>query len=182
MKKIAYICAFPLVIALGFKSTEFTSDNDKRLNFTVGDSSFLTSASQANLAEIEAGRLAVSMSTKDAVKQIGQMMVNDHTIAQNELAALAQNQNITLPTETDGEHKNMIDQLSKLSGTAFDSSYLRSQLIDHQMAITLFEQEAQNGKDDSVRAYAQKYLPKLKDHLKMIKKHKSMPGDEKMGM
>jgi len=57
--------------------------------------------------------------------------------------------------------------LSMLMGMAFDSTYINSQVMDHQAAIQLFQSEASNGNDSRLRDYAQKYLPKLQMHLQM---------------
>ncbi len=144
------------------------------------DSSFLRSASRANLAEIEAGKIAVQSSKTQAIKKIAEMMIADHTTAQNELIALANRQNVKVPRSPDPEHDTINAHLSNLSGDAFDSAYLKSQLIDHKAAIALFEKESLDGADDAVRAYATKYLPKLKNHLSMIKMHNGMAADTKM--
>jgi len=40
-------------------------------------------------------------------------------------------------------------------------------ISDHEKAIALFQAEAKGGTDADLKAYAEKTLPKLKDHLKM---------------
>ncbi|MDP4214510.1 MAG: DUF4142 domain-containing protein [Bacteroidota bacterium] len=136
----------------------------------VDDPSFLSRASQANLAEIEAGKLAAYKGTSAVVKKYGQKMVADHTTAQAELVALAKKENTTIPKEPDPEHQALKEQLASLSGNAFDSAYIKSQLTDHQAAVSLFTEELTTGTDPDAIAYAKKYLPRLKMHLNMIQK------------
>src|ERR1044072_1432491 len=45
----------------------------------AADSSLLTDIAQANMAEVETGKLALEKSTKPDVKKFAQMMVDDHT-------------------------------------------------------------------------------------------------------
>src|ERR1700759_2404039 len=131
------------------------------------DQTFFNQASQANLAEIAAGKLAENKGNPK-VKSLGKQMVSDHTTAQNELVALAKKENITIPVSPDAEHQQALTDLNKLSGKSFDSAYMASQLADHKTAVALFSEEAVNGTDPGAKAFATKYLPKLKMHLQMF--------------
>ena len=131
------------------------------------DQSFFNLASQANLAEIAAGKLAETKGSAK-VKSLGKQMVADHTTAQNELVALAKKESITIPMSPDTEHKQALADLGKLSGKSFDSAYMAGQLADHKSAVALFSEESVNGSDPGAKAFAAKYLPKLKMHLQMF--------------
>jgi putative membrane protein len=151
------------------------------LSFKKADDSFLSKASQANLSEMEEGKLAASMGESAEVKKYGQQMLNDHTAAQNDLLALAKKETVSLPKAADEEHQAIKMELMKLSGHAFDSAYLKNQLLDHQSAVVLFQAEIESGKDPDVIVYAKKYLPKLKMHLQMFQsaasESKNISGD-----
>jgi putative membrane protein len=131
------------------------------------DESFFNQASQANLAEIAAGKLAEAKGNAK-VKSLGKQMVTDHTTAQNELVALAKKENVTIPMTPDAEHNQALADLNKLSGKSFDSAYMSGQLADHKKAVALFSEESVNGSDPGAKAFATKYLPKLKMHLQMF--------------
>jgi putative membrane protein len=135
---------------------------------TKADNAFLSKVSQANLAEIEAGKLAQSKGTSDTVRMAGKKMVDDHTKAQNALITLARSEKITIPRTPDSVHKSLIKKLSSLSGPAFDSAYMQSEWADHQATVALFQEEMQNGTDPDAKSYAGKFLPVLKTHLKMF--------------
>jgi putative membrane protein len=96
-------------------------------------------------------------------------MVADHQMAQDELVQLARKEGVSLATEPDTEHQRMNTQLAVLSGRKFDSIYMNMQLLDHQVAVQLFQQEFNVGRDSLARVYATKYLPKLRHHLMMAK-------------
>ncbi len=131
------------------------------------DQSFFNLASQANLAEIAAGKLAETKGNAK-VKSLGKQMVADHTTAQNELVALAKKESITIPMSPDAEHNQALADLNKLSGKSFDSAYVTGQLADHKTAVALFSEESVNGSDPGGKSFATKYLPKLKMHLQMF--------------
>jgi putative membrane protein len=131
------------------------------------DQTFFNLASQANLAEISAGQLAETKGNAK-VKSLGKQMVTDHTTAQNELVALAKKEAVTIPMSPDADHKQALSDLNKLSGKSFDSAYISSQLADHKTAVALFSEESVNGSDTGAKAFATKYLPKLKMHLQMF--------------
>jgi putative membrane protein len=131
------------------------------------DQSFFNRASQANLAEIAAGKLAEARGNAK-VKSLGKQMVADHSTAQNELGALAKKESITIPMSPDADHTQALADLNKLSGKSFDSAYMAGQLADHKTAVALFSEESVNGSDAGAKAFATKYLPKLKMHLQMF--------------
>ena len=54
-----------------------------------------------------------------------------------------------------------IDDLKKLSGTAFDQAYMNMINTDHQTTLSLFER-ASNSSDSAIRKFAKKYLPVLR--------------------
>jgi putative membrane protein len=132
------------------------------------DHHFVTDAAVGGMAEVELGKVAAEKAANADVKQFGQRMADDHGKANDELKSLAQSKQITLPSAIDAKHKATIDQLSKLSGEAFDRAYVQEMLKDHQKDVAAFRAESKSGKDPEVKAWADKTLPILEDHLKMV--------------
>jgi putative membrane protein len=133
------------------------------------DKTFMTTAAQANLAEVEAGRMAAEKATNSDVKKFAQMMVDDHSQANSQLTDLAQKKNITLPNMPDEAHRKDAARLSDLKGAEFDRSYMTMMVQDHVKAVALFEANSKSAKDNDVRAFAEKTLPVLKHHLQMAR-------------
>ena len=52
------------------------------------------------------------------------------------------------------------------SGAAFDRGFIEAQVKAHQEAVALFETQANGGGDAELKAFAQKQLPALRNHLK----------------
>ncbi len=139
------------------------NDDDVGINET--DRSFLINAGYVNHAEIDAGQLASTKSSIEGVQMFGAMMATEHTQALIELESLTNNKQVTLPAAPDPAHQQLKKHLMSFSGYSFDSAYMRSQIADHQNAITLFESEISEGDDQQARDYAMKYLPHIRMHL-----------------
>ena len=129
---------------------------------------FMKNAADGGLAEVELGKQAVKNAQDPEVKKFGQMMIDDHTKANNELKALAAKKNVTLPTDM-GSYKGDVDDMSKLKGADFDSEYVDHMVDDHEDDVAAFEKQANSGADPDVKAFANKCLPVLKKHLEAIK-------------
>lgn len=132
------------------------------------DLSMMTDLAQANIAEIETGKLALEKSRNDQVKKFAQEMIDDHTAALQQLQTLAQAKGVTLTGETDLQHKTRATAMRALSGDTFDSQYLkRVGVNDHQRTLQLLEKAQRSSTDPDLKAMAGKMIPTVQDHLQM---------------
>jgi len=92
------------------------------------------------------------------------MLEKDHTANNQELKSLATSKGVVLTTTLDAEHQQLHDRLEKLDGGAFDRAYTSAMVDGHKKMIALFEQ-ASVSKDAQVKAFAEKTLPTLREHL-----------------
>ncbi len=127
---------------------------------------FVTQVVQDSMAEVQLGQLASQRALRDEVKQFGQRMVRDHTQVHNELKQLAAQKGITLPQDSGDEHREVMENLSKLSGADFDRAYMNSMATED---LSSFEREAQQGQDQDLKAWAAKTLPMLQEHLRIAR-------------
>jgi len=146
-------------------SVTLLGNNTDSLDF---DKDFMVEAASGGLMEVQLGQLAQKQASGTAVKKFGQMMVNDHTKANNELAALARQKNIVVPAEPGKEAMEHIQKLQQESGANFDKDYVSLMVDDHKEDIEHFEKAAEKAKDPDIKALAAKTLPTLRHHLQMI--------------
>ncbi len=132
-----------------------------------GDRKFFTDASQGGMLEVELGKIAAEKGSNPDVKAFGQRMVDDHSKANDQLKDLATKKSVKLSASLSPSKKQMVAKFNKLSGAAFDSSYMSHMVTDHKQDVAEFQKEAKNGKDSDVKAWAESTLPTLQDHLKM---------------
>jgi putative membrane protein len=133
------------------------------------DKKFMTKAAEGGIAEVQLSTIAAQKATNADVKSFANRMVNDHGKANDELKQLAANKGVTLPTDTDKEHKDLADKLQKESGNKFDKDYMESMVKDHDKTVAAFEKESKDAKDADLKNWVSNTLPTLKDHQKMAK-------------
>ncbi|MGN6482500.1 DUF4142 domain-containing protein [Luteibacter sp.] len=134
------------------------------------DAAFVKAASAAGLAEVNLGNLATQKGESDDVKAFGKTMVSDHTVAGDELKAIASKKSLPVSSEPMPADAKAAELIGKKSGAAFDQAFKKQMVADHQKAIKLFTTESTTGKDADLKAFATKTLPTLKHHLEMAQK------------
>jgi len=132
----------------------------------TADRDFYAKAAAGGMAEVETGALAQLKGHSAAVRDFGEMMVRDHTKANDNLKLIAGRQNIELPTEPDAKHKAKKQELEAVSGAAFDTAYIQAQVADHEATESLLKQEIESGTDAEAKAWAREALSTVTAHLK----------------
>lgn len=132
------------------------------------DSKFAVEAANGGMAEVALAKLAQTKGTNAKVKDFAAMMIKDHTMANEELMALAKNKNITLPTTVGADEQKAMGDLQAKSGTDFDKAYVDQMVSDHKKTVDLFEKATTDAKDADIKSFAIKTLPTLKNHLAAI--------------
>ena len=92
-------------------------------------------------------------------------MVNERTLAQTELNAIALQNNVLLPQQPDSIHRAMEQQLQFLTGSAFDDLLISTIITDHQYAIDIFTTQINSGDGQEIINYANKQLPLINEEL-----------------
>ncbi|PJJ58921.1 DUF4142 domain-containing protein [Hymenobacter chitinivorans] len=134
---------------------------------TMQDPTFLMTAASSNLLEIQMGQMATQKSTNADVKRFGQMMVDHHTKATQELKTVASPLGVTLPQTMMPVHQAMADRLMSKSGKAFDEDYMDAMEMAHKMDIAMFEVKSNGAETPAVKSFATKTLPMLRSHRTM---------------
>ena len=125
---------------------------------------FIVKAVQGNLAEVQMGELAQEKGASDGVKSFGRMLQADHSAANQQATAAAAAIGVTPPTEPSKKQKADYARMSKLSGAAFDSHFVKHMVDDHKKDIAAYQKESKK-QDGQVSQYAGATLPTLQKHL-----------------
>jgi putative membrane protein len=133
------------------------------------DHEFAVDAASGGMMEVQLGQIAATNAASAKVKEFGQMMVDDHSKANDEMKALAATKGITLPATPGEKHQKHINDLKDKKAADFDKDYISMMVDDHEEDIKKFEEEANNGKDAELKAFAAGKLPILRKHLEMAK-------------
>jgi putative membrane protein len=142
------------------------------------DQKFMEKAVQGGLAEVQLGSLAAQKAHSPEVKQFGQRMASDHSKANDQLKQAASQKNVNLPTDMDSSSQREFDKLQKLSDAQFDREYMKNMVSDHEKDIKEFKNESKSAKDADLKAFVDKTLPTLEDHLTQAKSAQAAANNE----
>ena len=132
------------------------------------DQDFMVAAAQINLAEIKLGGIAIRNGRREEVQNFGRRMVEDHTAINDDLKRLAAQKNVVLPAALYAGNQMMVDKLTALTGSEFDRAYVSGMFKGHKKAVKAFKAESAATSDPDVKSFADKSLPQLEEHLKLI--------------
>lgn len=132
------------------------------------DSQFAAMASVGNTFEIGSSRLALQRSRNARIRAFARMMIADHTRAQAKLDAFAAASGTQAGLMIDPAHQQMLDQLSALSGAAFDQAYATDQVAAHQESQQMLASYVSSGENPNLQQYASTTLPIVNMHLRRI--------------
>jgi putative membrane protein len=126
---------------------------------------FVAMAASSDMFEIQSSQLALENARSDEVKEFAQEMIQDHTQHTQQLMEVAQEENLSAPSEMAEMHQELMQTLSAASGDEFDAAYAQAQVQAHQIALALMTGYAENGDNEDLQAQAQKAAPIIQEHL-----------------
>lgn len=146
------------------------SDTRKTGKLARGDRQFIQEAAEGGMFEVQAGQLAANKAGDDAVKTFANKLVEDHSAANNELVQLANSKGLELPAAPGRSKRHDLEKLGKQSGAKFDQMFVKDAVKDHEKDVKKFEKESGKVKDADLKAWIDKTLPHLREHLAMAQK------------
>ena len=129
------------------------------------DTDFVVETASSGLMEVQLGEMAAKSATAANVKEFAQMMVTDHSKANEELKALAGQKGIAIPSTPGEKHMGHINSMQEKKGADFDRDYMKMMVEHHEEDVSEFEEASQSAKDPDIKAFAAKTLPVLRQHL-----------------
>lgn len=168
------LCTALFGTAAIFAPTMLTAQTPAQL--TAKDKAFIAESAEGGLKEIQFGQLALQKSNNDQVKTFAQKMITDHTQLNNDMMPFAQQAGITPPTQLKPKDQAEYDQLSKLSGNAFDKKYIQSMVKDHHQDLKEFRAEEATAADPTLKTTVQNGEKVIKEHTEMADKMAGKQG------
>jgi putative membrane protein len=130
---------------------------------------YLSTAASSDQFEIQSGQLAQTMSQNPGVRQIGQMLVTDHTNSTQQLTAAAHSAGITVPPPALlPEHAALLQQIQSAPPGQFDTVFRDVQIQAHQQALALHQAYASGGDTPALRTAAAAIVPVVQNHLNAL--------------
>jgi putative membrane protein len=167
---IALAVALSATPAVVFGADKAKAEQVPRASLTKDDERYFERLAQANMAEVEAGKLGQSKAVSDEVKKYASQMVADHGKMLDQQKAMASAKNISMIASPAKSHFNDMKRLQEISGPAFDRAFMAHMVKDHEASLKLVRDIAEKAKDSDLRAAGQKAMPEIQKHLEMARK------------
>jgi putative membrane protein len=165
---LLFVCSNTIFGQTGTTST-VTQSNGSDSPKKTSDNDFIHKAAMGGMMEVELGKAARIQATNQRVKNYGEMMDHDHTLANDQLKTIAENKNVKIPDRLSSEKQKHVDMMKARKGNDFDKSYMDMMVNDHKKDIKEFEEASEKATDPDLKAFASKTLPVLKMHLDSAK-------------
>lgn len=130
------------------------------------DAAFVTQAAERGQQQVDTGKAAMQQAVSAEVRVFADRMVKSHTTVNAELLSLA---DAPPPTAADDAKPPARAASAAQTGAAFDRTYMEQAVTDHELLVTLFESEAQSGKDERLKLWAAQKVATLREHLEMAR-------------
>jgi putative membrane protein len=131
----------------------------------VPDRLFTTLAAQGGMAEVDLGKLAQQKSRNEAVNAFAQQMIDDHGKSNAQLAQLAKQAGLSLPSGPSPDQLQTRQKLLMLSQGQFEAEYMRVQVTEHQKTVQLLLWVIASGENPDLQRFASDTLPTVLHHL-----------------
>src|SRR5688572_6085186 len=114
----------------------------------------LEKLAQGGMSEVEAGKLAQTKATTPGVQEFAEMLVKDHTAANEKVKSLATARNLMLPKAPSAAQQDTMKTLHARSGAHFDQAYLAAQVKAHEETVAMLKAEIASGQDAETKSLA----------------------------
>lgn len=154
----------------------FEEKEDLDEDITAED--FVERASELGYAEIETAKIALKNSTSSDIRQFAQLMIDDHTAANQQLRTIAADSGLDMPNDADLMDKAKSMMLKVREGDSFDRAYINNQIKAHEKTIHVFQSAAAYVDNQTLREFAAQTVPILNSHLDQARQLQSQYSDD----
>lgn len=142
-----------------------------RANIARVDRKFIEDAANSGMFEVQAAQLAATKASDAQVKSFASMLVDQHSAANDQLVKIANARGVELPAAPRRSLRRDIEKLGMKKDADFDRAFVRDIGIKaHEKDIRMFEKASKAVKDPELKAFVDKTLPTLRDHLAAAQK------------
>ncbi len=118
------------------------------------DKAFVAMVSQGGMFEVKLGQLGSDQGSTQVVRDQAATEAHDHTLVGDKLKSIVSETDMTLPDGLNDSFSKELDQIKSLSGTAFDSAYIKAMETVHAKDGAAFAKEAKQGSNPKLKAFA----------------------------
>lgn len=164
MKRLIYMLS---IVAVAFAvSSCMESRKPRNFNHLIDDGSvaFIQHGLESSQADLEASKIAQSVSKNRRVLAFANMIIANHDTVTDGLEKIAINNKVRGGDSISIANQNNISTIKALSGAEFDRSYIQMMVNSHQAVVKSYK-IASTDKIEEIQQFARRTLPILKTQL-----------------
>jgi putative membrane protein len=127
---------------------------------------FIKDMYSQNLYEIQLAQLAQKQAQDPEAKRLAQMIIEDHTKANQQLKQIAQSAQVQVEERLDPVHQAKLQKHQQCPPSEFSRKFANDQVAGHTIAILELTYQVNKGQNEQVKQFATQQLPKMEQHLK----------------
>ncbi|MDO3640993.1 DUF4142 domain-containing protein [Mucilaginibacter sp. L3T2-6] len=164
MKNLLYLSVAFLFLVFAASCHDRKGKNYNDINDEQEGEQFIRSGIESSMSDIKASGLAITNSNNHKVIGLAKMLIESHTKLDSALRQLEADKKMANSGAISNAHADMIKDLSKKSGPAFDKAYLQMIVNDHEEVVKLYTTASANS-DEKIKKIASENLPAIKMQL-----------------
>lgn len=145
-------------------SKDKLSDVDGKLK--PEETAFIEKAAVGGMMEVELGNLTTQKTKSPKILAFAKRMIADHTKANLELQNIVTKMGLKLPSSLPAAEQSHLASMRQMQANEYDQNYMQMMVDDHAKTIDLFN-SATSFENSSLKSFASKTLPVLKEHNQM---------------
>jgi len=130
----------------------------------IDDIGFVKQATESGRKEVNTARDALPQLKDPHLRELAEMLVKDHSAANERLSKLAETKGWPVPAP-----KTVPPASSGTASSDFDARFTAEMIAGHEKSLALYRAQASDGEDKDLRRFASETLPTIEHHLAELK-------------
>lgn len=132
------------------------------------DRQLLVKVRQAGLWEMPAGQQAQQRASTPRVREVGEIIDQQHLQLDADTRATAQRLGVLLPSEPNGSQKSWLREMSGKYGIDFDKTFVLRLRAAHGQVFTVIAKVRAQSENTEIRAFAERCLKFVNTHMSLL--------------
>ncbi|WP_246178814.1 DUF4142 domain-containing protein [Actinomadura decatromicini] len=132
------------------------------------DRQLLVKVRQAGLWEMPAGQQAQQRAATPRVREVGEIINQQHLQLDADTRATAQRLGVLLPSEPNGSQKSWLREMSGKYGIDFDKTFVLRLRAAHGQVFTVIAKVRAQSENTEIRAFAERCLKFVNTHMSLL--------------
>ncbi|MFI0487328.1 DUF4142 domain-containing protein [Actinomadura sp. 9N215] len=135
---------------------------------STADRQLLVAVRQAGLWEIPAGQQAQQRASKPRVREVGQIIMQQHMQLDADARATAERLGVLLPSEPNGSQKSWLREMSGKYGIEYDKTFVLRLRAAHGSVFSVIAKVRAQSENTEIRAFAERSMKFVNTHMSLL--------------